>query len=96
MNINRNRIDALLKTVGENDKARLTTLYNATVSTLKAYNQDSTAARLRDWQAAEKALAEAVEDAEGRPGTGQEDGCHHRHYRRHRQIPARKRVLRTG
>ncbi|WP_319406158.1 hypothetical protein [uncultured Desulfosarcina sp.] len=68
MNIDRNRIDTLLKTVGDSDKARLTTLYNATVSTLKAYNQDSTASRLRDWQASEKALTEMVEEIEGRPG----------------------------
>ncbi|WP_319410139.1 hypothetical protein [uncultured Desulfosarcina sp.] len=72
MNIDRNRIDTLLKTVGDSDKARLTTLYNATVSTLKAYNQESTASKLRDWQASEKALAEAVADVEG-SGTALQD-----------------------
>ena len=74
MNIDRNRIDTLLKTVGDSDKARLTTLYNATVSTMKSYNQESTASKLRDWQAAEKALVEAVEEIEGRPGAGRLDG----------------------
>lgn len=73
MNIDRNRIDTLLKTVGDGDRARLTTLYNATVSTLKAYNQDSTASKLKDWQAAEKALAESVAEIEGRAGTVRPD-----------------------
>ena len=68
MTIDRNRIDNLLKTLGDSDKPRLTTLYNAMVSTLKAYNEKSTAAKLKDWQAAEKALTEAVEDIEGRSG----------------------------
>ena len=50
--IDRERIDSLLKTLNGSDRARLTTLYNAMVSTLKAYNEKSTAARLKDWQAA--------------------------------------------
>lgn len=66
MTIDREKIDTLLKTLGDSDRVRLTTLYNAMVSTLKAYNQDSTASRLKDWQAAEKALAEAVAQIEGR------------------------------
>ena len=65
MSIDRKRIDALLATLGDGDRARLTTLYNAMVSTLKAYNENSTAARLKDWQAAENALADAVAAIEG-------------------------------
>ena len=65
MTIDREKLDTLLKSVGDSDRVRLTTLYNAMVSTLKAYNQDSTASKLKDWQAAEKALAEAVAGIEG-------------------------------
>ena len=65
MTIDREKIDTLLKTLGDSDRVRLTTLYNAMVSTLKAYNQESTAGKLKDWQAAEKALAEAVAEIEG-------------------------------
>ena len=73
MTIDREKIDTLLKSIGDSDRARLTTLYNATVSTLKAYNQDSTATKLKDWQAAEKALAEAVAQIEGRDGPVRQD-----------------------
>lgn len=73
MSIDRNRIDELLKVVGDSDRARLTTLYNATVSTLKAYNESSTAAKLKDWQSAEKALDEAVAVIEEHSGSGLPD-----------------------
>jgi hypothetical protein len=69
MTIDRERIDTLLKNLDGSDRTRLTTLYNAMVTTLKAYNEKSTATRLKDWQAAEKALAEAVEEIEERSGT---------------------------
>jgi hypothetical protein len=68
MIIDRKRIDTLLKTLGDSDRTRLTTLYNAMVATLKAYKEKSTATRLKDWQAAEKALSEAVEEIEDRSG----------------------------
>jgi len=70
MIIDRKRLDKLLETLGDSDRARLTTLYNAMVTTLKAYNEKSTAARLKDWQAAEKALAESVEEIEEQSGAG--------------------------
>ena len=73
MTIDRKRLDTLLETLSGSDKARLTTLYNAMVTTLKAYNEKSTAARLKDWQAAEKALSEAVEEIEERSGAGHAD-----------------------
>ena len=56
MTIDRKDLDTLLETLGDSDRVRLTTLYNATVTTLRAYNEKSTAARLKDLQAAEKAL----------------------------------------
>lgn len=74
MSIDRNRIDEILKVVGDSDRARLTTLYNASVSTLKAYNESSTAARLKDWQSAEKALEEAVEAIDGTSEASLPDG----------------------
>ena len=73
MIIDRKRIDTLLKTLGDSDRTRLTTLYNAMVATLEAYKEKSTATRLKDWQAAEKALADAVEEIEERSGAGRPD-----------------------
>jgi hypothetical protein len=73
MTIDRESIDSLLKTLSGSDRARLTTLYNAMVTTLKAYNDKSTAARLKDWQAAEKALDEAVGEIEDRSGAVRPD-----------------------
>ena len=73
MTIDRKRIDSLLKTLGDSDKLRLTTLYNAMVSTLKAYKEKSTATKLKDWEAAEKALTEAVKDIENRSDSRRPD-----------------------
>ena len=77
MIIDRQRLDSLLEALGDSDRTRLTTLYNAMVTTLKAYNDKSTAARLKNWQAAEKALAEAVEEIEEQSSAGQThpDNC---------------------
>ncbi len=44
------------------EKARLSILYNGSIKTAKNYNEDATASRLRDWEAAKKALAEELED----------------------------------
>ena len=74
MAIDRDKIDSLLGSVGASARARLTTLYNATVTTLKAYNENSTASRLKDWQAAEKALEEAVAAIEGTSEASRRDG----------------------
>ena len=73
MTIDRKDLDTLLETLGDSDRVRLTTLYNATVTTLRAYNEKSTAARLKDLQAAEKALDEAVDDIKKRSGSGRPD-----------------------
>jgi len=69
----REDLDTLLKTLGDSDRVRLTTLYNATVTTLRAYNEKSTAARMKDLQAAEKAFEEAVSDIRERSGSGRPD-----------------------
>jgi hypothetical protein len=73
MIIDRKDFDILLESLDGNDRARLTTLYNAMVNTLRAYNEKSTPTRRKDWQSAEKAFKEAVKEIEERSGAGRPD-----------------------
>jgi hypothetical protein len=58
------RFNKLLEIAGKDDQLRLKVLYNAGVKCLQDYNAESTAARLKDWQAAEKALGELLDQIE--------------------------------
>jgi hypothetical protein len=55
------RLTRLLEIAGDTDKVELKICHNATVSCLKAYNDDPTAARKRDLDAARAGLAEAID-----------------------------------
>lgn len=63
--MDKNRVENLMAAVLPEDRAALSTLYNASVATLRAYQTDNAAGRLRDWQAAEAALDELVKKLEG-------------------------------
>jgi len=55
------KFKTLLEIVDEKDRIKLTVLHNAVVTGLKSYKDESTSARLTDWQRAEKALDEFTE-----------------------------------
>lgn len=62
--MDRDAIDRLMHLAAPHERIRLSVLYNASVQTLKAYQSDPTAPRLKDWRAADAALAEAVSSLE--------------------------------
>lgn len=61
-------ITPLLAKISPEEQVKLKVLNNAVVRTAKAYNDESTKAKLADWQAAETALAAEVERIESMPG----------------------------
>lgn len=54
-------LQKLLEVVTDQEKAELTTLHNAVVSTIRSYREDPTAANKRDWDAAKKGLQEIMD-----------------------------------
>jgi hypothetical protein len=72
------RFNKILEIAGKDDQLRLKVLYNAGVKCLQDYNAESTAARLKDWQAAEKALGELLDQIEknGREPDPESRGLH--------------------
>lgn len=60
------RVEKLLKVASEQEKVTIGTLFNATLTTLKAYQSDNTAAKLKDWNAAEATLEKIVLELEGK------------------------------
>lgn len=60
--LDKEAVAALIATrTSAHEKAELTTLYNAMTATLAVYQQENTAARLRDYEAAREALKKLVE-----------------------------------
>ena len=55
------KLAKLLEVVDKKDKARLTILNNAVVRNMKAYQSDPTAARKKDWDAAEEGLQKEID-----------------------------------
>ncbi len=64
--MDKSRVEHLLGLVAPEEKTAIGTLYNATVSTLKAYQEANSASRLRDWQAADAALEQMVIELEAK------------------------------
>lgn len=64
--MDKNRIERLLTHATSEEKATVGTLYNATLTTLKSYQADSSTQRLRDWQATEEALSGMVKELEAK------------------------------
>jgi hypothetical protein len=60
------RVEKILEKCTPDEKIRVTTLYNGSLRALKAYQEQPTAANLKDWEAAEAALVRLVEEIEGR------------------------------
>lgn len=59
------RVPQLLEVCAQHEQAELTTLHNAVIERMKAYQQHSTAANKKDWDAAKAGLAECVERLTG-------------------------------
>jgi hypothetical protein len=59
--MDKTRLTQLLEAAGQQGQIELKVLHNAVVSCIKDYQNDSTAARLKDWKAAEKALEEKID-----------------------------------
>ncbi|MFZ7126396.1 MAG: hypothetical protein ACOWWM_09625 [Desulfobacterales bacterium] len=57
----RSEIEKILEHGSEDERVRITTLYNASITTLKTYQDDNSRANLQNWQAAEDALTKAVD-----------------------------------
>jgi hypothetical protein len=55
------RLTQLLEATGQQGQIELKVLHNAVISCIKDYQNDSTASRLKDWKAAEKALEEKID-----------------------------------
>ena len=55
------RLTQLLEATNQQGQIELKVLHNAVVSCIKDYQNDSTASRLKDWKAAEKALDEKID-----------------------------------
>jgi hypothetical protein len=55
------RLKQLLDAVDQRDQIDLKVLHNAVISCIKDYQNDSTASKLKDWKAAEKALNEKID-----------------------------------
>lgn len=60
------RIERLLEHAAAEEKATITTLFNASLRTLKAYQEDNSSGKLRDWQAAESALSGLASELEAK------------------------------
>lgn len=62
------RVEKLLAlpTISDDEKAELTILFNARQKTLSAYNEDNTAARKKDYDAAKEGLQQMVDTLYGR------------------------------
>lgn len=73
MSLDQERFQRLLTAVNQAEKAELSILHNAVIDRMRAYQQSSTTANLKDWQSAKSAQAEAVERLEARyfPSAGQ-------------------------
>ncbi len=67
------RAKKLLAILDGSEKAELTLLVNAVVSTMKSYQDQSTAIRKRDWDVAREALEEVVEKFEARASSETKD-----------------------
>ena len=57
-------IQRLIEASTDEEKATLTTLYNAVVETMKVYQTNNSAGRLKDWQSAEEALRKKAAEIE--------------------------------
>lgn len=58
--MDRTKIQRILEVANKEEKEKITTLYNATVNTMKSYELDNSASKLKDWQAAETWLNNAA------------------------------------
>jgi hypothetical protein len=63
--IDQKKIKQLLEVVNEQDEIKLKVLYNGVISSLQAYQKDSTAANLKNWKSAEKSLKDFVATLSG-------------------------------
>lgn len=54
------KLDQLLETATDTDKVELKILHNASVSCLKSYNEEPTAAKKKDWDMARAGLDDAI------------------------------------
>ena len=64
--MDKDELQALLQTLDEAGRIKLKVLHNAVIDGLEAYRQKPTQANLKNWQAAEKALDEYLEEIRGR------------------------------
>jgi hypothetical protein len=64
--MDKTRTERLIEIATPEEKATLTTLFNASAKTLKAYQTDNTSSKLRDWQAADAALSAKSNELEAK------------------------------